>query len=220
MTVLAPLPAPIAAPAPLPDAFLRMQPGRAHEVCGPARRTGAAWIMGGLARGAAVLWLRLRWQADRISAPGLADLADPCGLITLDAASEADVLACAEDALRSGACALVVADLASPPGLTPLRRLHLAAAEGLARAPASNLRALVLLPGDGGAPGVETRWHLAPCPPPADAPALLPAWQLERRRARMAPPAGWRVQGYGRNLRSQPVEICTQGAAAKFGVAT
>lgn len=196
MTFIASLPPAEITPAPPrsapPATFLALQPGRAHEICGPARRTGAGWIMGALPRDAAVIWMRLRWQADRLCPAGLTALACPAGLITLDAPSDADLLACAEDALRSGACALVVADLVTPPALTPLRRLHLAASEGQARAQGrgGNVCGLVLTPGDGGAAGVETRWHLSACPPAQDGTA---AWQLERRRARMAPPAQWTI---------------------------
>ena len=56
-----------------------------------------------------------------------------------------ELLGCAEDGLRSGACALVVLDLAEPVAMTPLRRLHLAA-EGWQRAP----------PGRGARAGADT----------------------------------------------------------------
>lgn len=171
--------------------------GRAHELCGPARRVLAAWVLGW---GAPGLWLRLRHNPDRLYPQGLADWAAPGEMIVADAAHATDVLACAEEGLRSGACALVVVDLADPVAMTPLRRLHLAAEEGLARRrarnPSADLRALVLTPGDGGTPGVETRWHMAPCPanttPTAD--PVGAAWHLTRKHARMAPLARWQVQ--------------------------
>jgi protein ImuA len=77
--------------------------------------------------------------------------------------------------------------------------LHLAAENGLARRRARDraafLHALVLTPGTGGAAGVESRWHLAPCAAPGTRAAtpVQPAWRLQRLRARMAPPAAWAV---------------------------
>jgi hypothetical protein len=50
---------------------------------------------------------------------------------------------------------------------------------------------ILLTPGDGGAPGVETRWHLAPAPGWAAGGA--PRWRLTRARARMAPPMTWEM---------------------------
>ena len=177
--------------------ILGLAPGRAHEFCGPARRVLAAWVMNW---GAPVVWLRLRHNRDRLCPNGLADWAAPGGMIVAEAAHATDLLACAEDSLRSGACALVVLDLAEPVAMTPLRRLHLAAEDGLARRraqqPGTDVRALVLTPDEGGSPGVETRWHMAPCPANTAPAAQLvgAAWRLARRRARMTPPAQWQVQ--------------------------
>ena len=81
---------------------------------------------------------------------------------------------------------LVVADLPGPPALTPVRRMHLAAetGAGLGAAPLG----LLLTPGDGGAQGIETRWHMAPAHE-----GSRRLWQLERRRARTLPPRRWQV---------------------------
>lgn len=182
------------------DSVLQLEPGRAHEFCGPARRTLAVWVMAQVPQGAPVLWIRPRWNPDRLHPLGLGDWVSPEGLIVLDATREPEALGCMEDALRSGAVAGVVTELATPPALTPLRRLHLAAESGLARRRTrsrnAGLLALVLTPGDGGTAGVESRWQLAPCPAPSP-PRLMPVqpcWVLRRLRARMAPQAEWRVQ--------------------------
>ncbi len=175
--------------------LLDLVPGRVHEFCGPARRVLAAWVMGGLAAGAPVIWIRPGWSAEHLHPQGLADWASPEGLITLTPRREAAALGCAEEALRSGAVALVVVELAAPAALTPLRRLHLAAGTGLARrqsgAASGPLWGCVLTPEQGGTPGVESRWHLAPCA--AQGEAVQPAWRLARLRARMAPPAAWHI---------------------------
>lgn len=174
--------------------ILHLQPGRAHEFCGPARRTLAVWLMARLPVGAPVIWLRPGWSAEQLHPQGVAEWANPAGLIMLSPPRAPDALDCAEEALRSGAVALVVIELSSPPALTPLRRLHLAAEAGLARRADKQLWGVVLTPEQGGAPGVESRWHLAPCR--AHGPAqsqISPRWRLERLRARMAPKAAWHV---------------------------
>jgi protein ImuA len=107
-----------------------------------------------------------------------------------------------EEALRAGVVPLVVAELPEAPALTPVRRLNLAAEAGAERARHGGLEAplgLLLTPGDGGAAGAESRWHMAPLPSAPAAAAGGPRhWRLERRRARMAPPAGWTMTEAGR----------------------
>ncbi len=187
-----------ARPVPL-ETLLDLRPGRAHEFCGPSRHLLAIWFLARLPAGAPVIWIRPRWGMDRLCPLGLRDWASPEGLIFVEPARATECLGCAEEALRAGAVALVVVEQPDPPALTPLRRLHLAAETGLARRQsadrAAGLHALVLTPGAGGTPGVESRWHLTPCPA-RDAPLYAPvqgAWRLERLRARMAPQAAWQI---------------------------
>ena len=156
---------------------------RLHEVCGPARRTFALIVA--RATPGEVLWICPAWGAERLYPPAVTDFIDPGRLILVTPKRAEDLLWAAEEGLRAGALALVVADRPGPPGLTPVRRLHLAAETGAAEGRHAPL-GLILTPGDGGAAGVETRWHMAPRHA-----EVATRWQLERRRARVLPPKGW-----------------------------
>ena len=173
---------------------LMLRRARVHEFCGPARVALAALVM---ARSEGpVIWLRPGWGTERLNACGLQPFANPARLILANAAREDGLLWGMEEALRSGAAPLVVAELLTPPGLTPIRRLHLAAeagAEAARRDGATAPLGLVLLPGQGGAPGVESRWHLAQAPSRSLLWSETEDWTLTRLRARLAPPAAWRL---------------------------
>ncbi len=159
-----------------PIAFMH---GRVHEICGPARRTLAVMIAGRLE--GPILWIRPAWASDRLCADGVVTWLNPARIVFLDARSPEDIQWCTEEALRSGEAPVVITEFPEPPPLTPIRRLHLAAQ--VASHPAL---ALLLTPEDGGAQGVETRWHMAGTHGPGQR-----SWRLTRLRARMAPPASW-----------------------------
>ena len=185
---------------PLPVPGLGLQRGRVHEICGPARWSLAALILQ-LSHGP-VLWISPGWQAERLYPPGLTAFADPARLLFARAKRPEDLLWSMEEALRSGAVPLVVAELMSPPALTPVRRLHLAAEAGAEQAHHHGRimpLGLILTPEMGGAQGVESRWHMAALPTESllagagiDSPYA--AWTLQRLRARMAPPATWTLR--------------------------
>lgn len=189
---------------------LALRRGRVHELCGPSRVMLAARIMG-QGQGP-VVWIRPAWWPERLNAAGLQPLADPARLIFVHAARDEGLLWAAEEALRSGVVPLVVAELQAPPRLTPIRRLHLAAEAGAAAAQRDGGAAplgLVLLPGAGGAQGVESRWHMGPAPSPSLLWSDSARWTLTRLRARLAPPARWqveRINGGAEALTPQPMD--------------
>lgn len=164
---------------------LTLARARVHEACGPARRTLA--LLAARAVEGPVFWIAPAWARDRIGAEGAGGLIDPGRLVFVSPQRNDDLLWCMEEVLRTGVVPLVVCELPAPPALTPLRRLHLAA-ETAAREHGGKPLGLVLLPADGGAPGVESRWHMATAHAPGTS-----RWHLERRRARMLPPASWTV---------------------------
>jgi protein ImuA len=163
----------------------RLAGARAHEFCGPARRRLALWLAAETA--GTVLWIRPAWHPDRLHMAGVRGEIDPARLITVEPDRPEDILWTMEEALRAGLLPLVVAELPEPPGLTPVRRLHLAAEAG-AEARGTSPLALLLTPGEGGAAGVETRWSLTPAHGADDT-----RWTLARLRGRDAPPGEWGV---------------------------
>lgn len=162
---------------------------RTHELCGGARRSLALMVASRLK--GPIFWLRPAWIPDQLFCEGIMRWVDPGRLIWAHCRREEDILWSMEEALRSGAVPLVVAEVPNPPGLTPVRRLHLAAEAGSGIGRGTPL-GLMLTPGDGGAAGVESRWHMA-----ARHTASQDGWRLSRRRSRNAPPQDWHLSQKG-----------------------
>lgn len=163
--------------------------GRAHEFCGPARVALAVLTLA-LSEGP-VIWALPAWLPERPYACGLRDHLHPGRLILVPCRRPEDIQWTAEEALRSGAAPVVLAEYPTPPGLTAVRRLHLAAESPGATGHALPL-GLILTAGEGGAAGVESRWHARPLPAPSglcDDQGI--ALRLARLRSRDAPPAAW-----------------------------
>lgn len=169
------------------DDSLRLPLARVHEACGPARRTFALWLAAQTT--GPVIWVAPEWGVDQLHADGVTELIDPARLIFVHPKRAEDVLWTMEEVLRAGAVALAVDDLPGLPGLTQVRRMHLAAETGTKEGQFSPL-GLLLTPDMGGAQGAETRWHLAP-----DHGHGPSQWRLERLRARTAPGQAWTL-GY------------------------
>lgn len=185
-----------AAPSLAPHPEIALERGRVHEGCGAARRSFALWLAAQTE--GPVIWIAPAWQAEALNPDGVAPLIDPGRLLFVTPRRAPDLLWCAEESLRAGAVALVVADLPGPPGLTAVRRMHLAAEQGGQSGPQLPL-GLLLTPGQGGAPGVESRWGLEPAHT-----AGARRWRLTRLRARTRPPQSWHL---GQPARRGPLEL-------------
>lgn len=164
-----------------PDIALAL--GRVHELCGPARRTLALALAGRI--GGPVIWIDTAKAQETLNPDGIAPFLAPGAMLFVRTEREASALWAMEEALRAGCAPVVIADLSTPPAMTPVRRLHLAAETGCG-AGACRPLALLLTPDAGGAPGIETRWALHPAHRRG-----RPGWRLDLLRARMVPPRIW-----------------------------
>lgn len=179
---------------------LGLKRSRAHEAVGPARHLLALLVAGGAS--GPVFWVAPSWGAAQPYGPGMARFADPGRFIFVRAQRPQDILWTLEEVMRSGASALVVGDLPAPPGLTPVRRLHLAGEAGAARG--AHVPVALLLSPTGAAPGVESRWHMAPAHGPD---ATQEAWRLTRSRAGGKAPQSWQVRPKGSGLVTSPATL-------------
>ena len=167
---------------------LRLAQARVHEAHGPSRHL-FAFLLARAMEGE-VFWIAPGWEPARLYAPGVVNMGVDPGRITFVTAGHAiDLLWTLEEVLRSGAVPLVVGELSGAPGLTPMRRMQLAAEAGAERG--TSPLGLVLTP-EGGATGAESRWRMDPDHAPG-----VSQWMLSRERARSDPPTEWTVRPKG-----------------------
>jgi len=145
---------------------------RLHEVCGPGALFFAFSL--GARMGGPVLWVRERWQTDRMHPVGFSTFFDARNLLEATAKEQNEVLNVAEEALRSGSVSLVVMELRKPLSLTAGRRLQLAAKDG-------KTTALALISEGMGSNATETRWKCAPVFDPSD--STLQRWKLTKNKS-------------------------------------
>ena len=157
--------------APFPFPLLA---GRVHEACGPAA-AGFAILACAQVQGP-LLWISEDWQAARLDPAGLAGFTDPGRLLLADTANQTDTLAIAEEALKDGSVALVVAEMTRPLNLREGRRLQLAAKTG-------GTTGLCLIPEGMGSNAAETRWQCSPVfDPESSADSTLMRWEIIKNK--------------------------------------
>ncbi|WP_247743568.1 hypothetical protein [Shimia sp. R10_1] len=161
--------------------FLSLTKGRMHEAYGAGAPVFACALVQ-LCRGH-VIWVREGWRLEQINPVGMAAFLDPATLILCQTKDQLEALAVAEDALRSGAAAVVVIELSKPVGLTEGRRLQLAAREG-------NATGLALIGAEAmGSNAAETRWQCLPVfepdagTTPGRQDSTLQQWDLKKNKS-------------------------------------
>lgn len=120
------------------------------------------------------MWVREAWRSDSINPQGAAAFVNPDDLLVARAKDQTELLAVAEEALRSGAVDLVVLEVSKAVDLTAGRRLQLAAETGKATA-------LAIIPEGMGSNAAESRWHCTPVFDPED--STLQRWQLIKNKS-------------------------------------
>ena len=165
--------------------IISLAQGRVHECAGRARRSFA--LMLATKTNGSVIWISTTYSPDQLNPTGMAAFVDPGRFLFIKISHKKDMLWAMEEALRSGAVELIITDLSYFPGLTPIRRLQLAAEAGSEVGTVAPL-GLILTPNSGGAQGVETRWTLQP-----NAQEFYTGRFLSCTKSRKTPTQTWRI---------------------------
>lgn len=186
-------------PATLPFlGSLTLSMGRCHEFCGTARHT-LAMMLAKTMEGP-VFWISPGWVTEQLNPHGMVPFADPRRFTFVTPAKTEDLQWSMEEVLRSGAVPLVVVEMADPPALTPVRRMHLAAETDVKTGKCRPV-GIILTTVQGGAQGVESRWRMD-----GSYTETGRSWSLTRQRSRTEPVKSWQVtqQETGFGLTAQP----------------
>ena len=184
-----------------------LQYARVHECSGRARVFFAMLVATKV--DGPVFWIGPKWQRGHPNPDGMQPYAKPQNFTFIATDRPEETLWTMEETLRCGAVPLVVADMPTLPGLTAVRRLHLAAERtttNYANAPLG----LLLTHGEGGAPGVESRWHITPAHTLTEQ-----RWHLTRTRARTAPVKQWMMVKTKTGLQIRPYALHTDPQSKK-----
>jgi len=152
--------------------YFPLQTKRVHEACGPSAFSFAFALAG--QQQTSVLWVREAWLSDQINPAGFSRYFDPHRLLLAKGKDQTEVLATAEESLRSGAVGLTVIELTKPIGLTAGRRLQLAAETGKSTG-------LCILPDGMGSNAAQTRWRCEPVFDAAD--STLQRWEIIKNKS-------------------------------------
>jgi protein ImuA len=129
------------------------------------------------------IWLVEGWMQEVVNPLGLQTYCDPHQVLIGKCSNPTDVLAATEEALRSGAVSLVIAELTKPVSLTAGRRLQLAAEVGRSTG--------LMIVNDGmGSNATQTRWHVSPVYAPDDSTQMR--WSLIKNKSGTS--ADWDVR--------------------------
>lgn len=173
-----------------------LKPGRAHEVTGAGAITFAAMACG--LSGKSLIWLSENWGSETLNPSGLAPFCDPRLMLLGRCPNSVDLMACAEEALRSGAVPMVIAEISKPPTLIAGRRLQLAAKAG-------NATGIFIIPNSMGSNAAETRWQCSPVFNAED--STLQRWELIKNKSGTL--SNWRVRW---NADARRVTVVSQNA--------
>ena len=130
---------------------------------------------------------------------GLQTYCDPDRILIGKCGNAVDVLAMTEEALRSGAVSLVIAELTKPLTLTAGRRLQLAAEAG-------SSTGLMIVRNGMGSNATQTRWCITPTYSPDDSTRMK--WELKKNKSGTL--RDWRVlwndEAHRISVVSEPVQ--------------